>query len=173
MDEETWKNIPGYPGYEASNLGRIRGSVNRWGSNYPVKIRKQNTISNGRVYVSVAGTRRQVSRLVAMAFLPNPEKKLEVNHIDGKPANNNLSNLEWCTPSENQKHAYRLGLKSQTGSKNSRAKLTEDQVREILKSPIRSASEISKKYHIKYDSAWNIMHGQGWKSLRAELEGDE
>ena len=58
------------------------------------------------------GTRRNVyvHRLMAQTFLPNPENKREVNHIDGNKLNNNIDNLEWCTSSENRLHAYREGL---------------------------------------------------------------
>ena len=55
--------------------------------------------------------KRKIHRLLALAYLPNPENKCDVNHIDGNKSNNDLSNLEWATRSENEKHAYRIGLK--------------------------------------------------------------
>lgn len=73
-------------------------------------------------------------RLVLMAFAPvEGMESLEVNHIDGNKRNNNLNNLEWCTPSENQKHAYAMGLnKPRRGEKSNFAKLTEDDVERIF-----------------------------------------
>jgi hypothetical protein len=56
------------------------------------------------------GKKHSIHRLLAEAFIPNPDNKPHVNHIDGDKANNALSNLEWVTQSENQKHAYKLGL---------------------------------------------------------------
>ena len=59
-----------------------------------------------------------IHRLVAMHFIPNPNNLPQVNHIDGNTENNNVSNLEWCDNSHNQKHAYALGLKKADGANN-------------------------------------------------------
>ena len=92
-------------------------SVNRHGDIYSEKYGKLFAkCKNSHGYVCVIlrknGIRysKKVHRLVAETFLPNPENKREVNHIDGNKSNNELSNLEWVTSSENTRHAVNVGL---------------------------------------------------------------
>lgn len=105
--EEIWKEIPGYEClYQVSNKGRVRGLVRN-------KILKQSKLTGGylNVWLSKGGKVKikRVHRLVALAFLPNPQNKEYVNHIDKDVTNNNVDNLEWVTQSENQKHSYMVG----------------------------------------------------------------
>lgn len=111
--DEIWENITGYEGaYQISNLGRIR-SLSRFNS---TTERVLKPIINSRGYAVITLSKNNVHkiysihRLVAEYFIPNPEQKPEVNHIDGIKTNCNSSNLEWCTSSENQLHAFRTGL---------------------------------------------------------------
>ena len=74
----------------------------------------------------------RVHRLVARAFLPNPDKLPQINHIDGDKTNNVLSNLEWISAKDNIQHAHRTGLAKQpTGADSPSAKFTWDEVRYI------------------------------------------
>jgi hypothetical protein len=134
--KEVWKDIEGYEGlYQVSNLGRIK-SLSRnvyWGKTYASfrfeeeKILNYIYSKNGYLRCQLAKDGKKhnylVHRLVAMAFISNPDNKPEVNHIDGNKRNNYVTNLEWVTPSENQKHAFSVGLqKSKWGKANVRAK---------------------------------------------------
>ncbi len=116
--EEIWKDIEGYEGkYQVSNLGGVR-SLDRKIGNYfrKGKVLKPRACRNGYLLVNLYNKysireAKLVHRLVANAFILNQKNKLEVNHIDGNKHNNTIENLEWCTSSENKKHAIRTGLK--------------------------------------------------------------
>lgn len=124
--EEIWKDIPEWEGfYQASTFGRVRSvdrvlmTQNSHGFLSPRehkgKIISPNTNNRGYLYLCLCKDNNhhwfaKVHRLIAITFLPNPNHLSDVNHKDGDKLNNKVDNLEWCSHSENQKHALRTGL---------------------------------------------------------------
>lgn len=110
---------------------------------------------------------KKVHRLVAETFLPNPENKPEVNHINGNKRDNKVENLEWCTHSENEKHSYRVLGKKTTkhwigkyGKEHNRSKpiLQIKDGKVIAK--FYGAREAQRKTRISYQSIWHVLHGR-------------
>lgn len=110
----------------------------------------------------------KVHRLVAEAFIPNPDNKPEVNHIDGNKLNNSVENLEWCTRLENMQHAVRTGLHTFGFGENSRrAVLDNEKVAYIRKHFIKRHHEfgltgLGKKFGVTPTTISRVVTGKNW-----------
>lgn len=162
--KEIWKDIKGYEKlYQVSNLGSVKSlskfvknnkSYSSIGYITKEKILKQFRNRKGYLVVSLCRDGKQktfrVHRLVAEAFIPNPENKPQVNHINTNKENNHVSNLEWVTNGENQIHAYCNGLN----------KITQKR-KEIIK-------EKNSKKVVQYDLQGNFI--RKWESQSEAAE---
>ena len=168
---EIWKWIENYEGmYQISNYGRIKSFRRN-----AVKILKPYFSSQGYLAIDLMNHCKRksvrVHILVAKAFIPNPENKPTVNHIDGHPLNCYVENLEWATYSENTKHAYRIGLETQSkGEENTSTKLTNEQVREIRRTFISGDKEygyrpLARKYNVGKSTIKRIINRDVYKSV--------
>lgn len=167
IENEIWKDIPGYEEYyEVSNTGLIRRKA------YIMKCR---LTQDGYPAITLCGKGKQLSktihRLVAESFIENPDNKPQVNHKDGIKSNAMASNLEWATSSENVNHALNLGLKDKTwqdGEKNVNSKLTKEQVLDIReKCKIMKISKVHKDFYpeMNYNTIYGIKTRRLWKNL--------
>lgn len=167
INGEIWMPIDGYPSHEVSNKGRVRNKKsNRLLKTY---IRSQyKTVSIRKPNNKIAETLR-VHRLVAMAFISNPNQYPHVNHIDGDKMNNNVENLEWCTPSMNIKHAFRIGLKKPIDHPNKRPVMQIDKNGNVV-SEYPSIAEAFRQTGIRHISdvarSQKTAGGYYWKYVR-------
>ena len=164
---EVYVDIPGYEGYQVSNYGRVK-------NNKTGKILKP-YLTRGYLRVSLyneSGRKcKLVHRLVAEAFLPNPDNKSDVNHINGCKTDANVCNLEWVSASENMFHAHSSGLRpvlNTQGENNGFSKLTEAQVREIKKLLVQgnlTQKTISSQFNVSRESISSIKNGRRWQDV--------
>ena len=183
MQNECWKPIKDYEGiYEVSNYGRVK-SLERVIYNsgtknglYTIheKIIKQRINKKRHGYCELSlhkngkEKRFKVHRLVAEAFIPNPNNLPEVNHIDGNKENNTLSNLEWVTSSENQKHRHLIGNKKTSnrhiGMFNKKGEMVKD-----FNSILEAVAYFNKTSRVNIDNALQgkqyTAYGYVWKYL--------
>jgi hypothetical protein len=112
-----FKVIPGFTRYRINEKGEVCSEATK-------RILKNCKARNGYYVVNLRTddsrktVQRYIHRLVAEAFIPNPDNKPEINHIDGNKLNNSLRNLEWNTAKENQNHAWKTGLRKMPKGKN-------------------------------------------------------
>ena len=158
---EVWKDVKNYEGlYQISNLGNVKR----------VSSRKRLKPYNRKGYIRVALSKDNIAkhmdihRLVAEAFIPNPENKPEINHIDGDKSNNKVSNLEWCTRKENMNHAKNTGLWKMTddmkkGLDQSKRTYQYDRNYNFIQS-FKSAEEASRQLHINTGNLHSCCEGK-------------
>lgn len=182
MDNEEWRPVVGLEGlYEVSDHGRVRRCARERlrGNGHPYKVTQrvlaQVAAGHARKYRGVGlkasgeGPRvnsrvHLVHRLVAAAFLPNPDNLPEVNHCDLDKWNNCASNLEWSTGKDNQEHAAKRGRFHGRTNPNARFKLQPAQVDDILARSAAGAKgvDLAEEFGVSPSMIYMINSGRAW-----------
>jgi hypothetical protein len=167
--EEYWINIEGYEGlYQISNYGRVKSLSNNKERKEKILRSKFNSCKYVLIELSKNNIRHMflVHRLVAKYFINNPENKPDVNHKNGIKTDNNVDNLEWCTQSENELHAYRTRLKIHSKGKEwHTAKLTQkkvDEIRYIYSQGNTSYIKLGLKFNVVPSNIAHIIKNRRW-----------
>lgn len=119
------------------------------------------------IFINGVDYKCMIHRLVASAFIPNPENKPQVNHKDTNTFNNRVTNLEWVTALENIQYMIKMGNQS-IGVNHKNAKWSEDQIRavcEMLQNDELPLSDITRQTGVSMKTIQNIRHGKGWKHI--------
>ncbi len=179
---EFWKDIEGFEGtYQVSSLGRVK-SLKRLTKEYPKKGLRERIIKSSKTrtgyYIhqlclnGIIKT-ETIHRLVAKAFIQNPENKPEVNHKFGIKSDNRFHQLEWSTCSENKRHAYKIGLmtpKNNLGEKNGNCKINESSVREIRRlwsmDNHPTLKQLADQFKVSDSAIFAITSHQNWKHVQ-------
>ncbi len=185
MAQEIWKNVVNYEKYyQVSNLGNIRSLdriVKRNNRNYlrkgKILLKSINNLGYETIGLTINSKtiNYRVHRLVAEAFIINYSQLRCVNHLDGNKTNNSVSNLEWCSYSDNSKHAYHnklnLSMKinrlSEKGELNPNSKLTQKEVNEIRDKyvPFKySTKKLAEEYKVSQSCIKHILNNSSWKN---------
>lgn len=167
---EQYKPINGFSDYQISNFGNVlsNNNYNRQGSK---KLSPYLNKGRGYLYISLQTEEGRknciLHRLVAQAFIPNPDNKPHVNHIDCNKTNNRANNLEWVTAKENAQHAIANDLVNPTrGEMSGMSKLTEEKVIDILSIKDKSYNQIAKDFGVKYSTIAHIKRGSRWAHVK-------
>lgn len=164
-----WEHAKGYEGYY---------SVSPNGEVYSVRKNKllspfvsRSGYSQVELNLNGVAKKHSIHRLVAEAYIPNPNCLPCVNHKDGNKLNNNVSNLEWCTYGENMEHASRTGLLKTVGVNQASSKLNEEAVRYIRsvykKGDLENGlSALGRKFGVDHKAIWCVVNGITWRNVQ-------
>lgn len=167
-EDEIWKPVVGFEGYEVSTLGRVRSFRNRHGRRAEPRLLKPGAMSKGYLLVVLRDGEnshsRCVHRLVLEAFIGPRPPGVEARHVNDRDPNNNcLSNLVWGTSKQNEDDKIRHGT-SQHGERNHRAKLTNLQAQEIRVSQERG-DDLARQYNVAKSVISQIRTGKKYKEM--------
>lgn len=169
--EEIFVDIKGFEGlYQISNLGRVK-SLSRpslpkvRAIPLPIRFIKVNISLSGYAICGLSkdgqSTMLFVHRLIALHFIPNPEEKPYVNHIDGVKSNYNIENLEWVTPKENAAHASRIGLLKRKSATERLSFEIAEKIR--VQKPYYTVSKLAEMYNVRPITIYNVLNYTTWK----------
>lgn len=178
METKTWYLLKGFDGfYEINKKGEVRSTLKRRcfiGRKPKGEKLKLRIARSGYWQVSLRKPNEKqtsyfIHRLLAINFIPNPENKPCINHIDSNRLNNNLENLEWCTYSENNKHAYKSGMQIKTfGETHNQTILNESQVIEIRNKYVKNIytmKMLSKEYGVSVGAIQAVIIKKSWSHI--------
>lgn len=190
MESEVWKDIPGYEGlYKVSNLGRVKHLPTQQSPGTGKYARQErictpHLMNMGYWVVDLYKNNRRktmlVHRLVALAFIPNPNNFSCINHLDSNRANPNVENLEWCTASHNAKHSYdtnnrreKMNWKHGKDNEKSKAVLMLDKESGKILRRFDSIMDVERELNIKNCNICSCLKGRhktagGYKWIYAE-----
>lgn len=168
--EENWKDIEGQEGrYQVSDLGNVRSSC-RLKTNHLLKPNKNQRYRSVTLIFNGKKKQCNIHRLVAKAFIPNPDNKETVNHINFDKFDNRVVNLEWCTSIENTMHFFKNGkVNAKRGEENHNAKIDATTViiiRECCeKFGYGSYAKLARYFNISQSHVRDIVNKRRWKHL--------
>lgn len=181
---EVWKKHKDFGDYQVSNLGNVKSPdfilQVPTGEKFVRKGKILKPYKTKKGYLScdlrINGKRKivQVHRFVAKAFIPNPENKPQVNHINCIKTDNRVENLEWCTNGENQLHAFKNGLQKGNFSHHN-SKLTPEQVLYIKENCVVGSKKygvqtLAKKFGVCPTTVKQIILGKSYRYFDKETK---
>lgn len=166
----NWKNVEGYEGvYEISDTGLLRNT--KRGKIVSPTLDRYGYVRYG-LHKSGKMVCAQAHRLVAKAFIPNPDQKPQVNHINGIKTDNTASNLEWCTNSENHRHRFQV-----LGRVPNNRLLSREEVFEILRTKIAKGSRntnhrqaLADRYQVSVATIKAVRSGRNYSEYFNEYK---